>query len=47
VKQIASASGAQSGGELYPEALTKKGGAADTYVAAFKHNVNAMVASMK
>lgn len=47
VKQIAAASGAQSGGELYPEALTKKGGAADTYVAAFQHNVDAMVASMK
>lgn len=47
VKQIASASGAQPGGELYPEALTKKGGAADTYTAAFKHNVEVMVASMK
>ncbi|MGB9096511.1 metal ABC transporter substrate-binding protein [Erwinia sp.] len=47
VKQIASASEAKSGGELYPEALTKKGGAADTYVAAFKHNVEAMIASMK
>jgi len=47
VQQIASASGAKSGGELYPEALTEKGGAADSYVAAFKHNVNAIVASMK
>lgn len=47
VKQIASATGAQPGGELYPEALTKKGGAAETYVAAFKHNVNAMLSSMK
>jgi len=47
VKQIADASGAKSGGELYPEALTEKGGAADSYVAAFKHNVNAIVASMK
>ncbi|WP_158783860.1 metal ABC transporter substrate-binding protein [Pantoea sp. BAV 3049] len=47
VKQIASATGAQPGGELYPEALTKKGGAADSYVAAFKHNVSAMLSSMK
>lgn len=47
VKQIASSSGAVSGGELYPEALTIKGGAADSYIAAFKHNVNAMVSSMK
>lgn len=47
VKQIASATGAKQGGELYPEALTEKGGEADSYVAAFKHNVTAMVASMK
>lgn len=47
VKQIASAAGAKPGGELYPEALTEKGGPADSYVAAFTHNVNAMIASMK
>lgn len=47
VKQIASATGAKHGGELYPEALTEKGGEADSYVAAFKHNVTAIVASMK
>lgn len=47
VKQIASATGAQPGGELYPEALTKKDGPAATYVAAFTHNVTAMVSSMK
>lgn len=47
VKQIAAATGAQPGGELYPEALTKKGGEADTYQAAFKHNVNVMLVSMK
>lgn len=47
VKQIASATGAKQGGELYPEALTEKGGEADSYVAAFKHNVTAMVASMQ
>nr|WP_314418578.1 metal ABC transporter substrate-binding protein [uncultured Erwinia sp.] len=47
VKQIASATGAKQGGELYPEALTEEGGEADSYIAAFKHNVSAMVASMK
>lgn len=47
VKQIAASSGAQPGGELYPEALTRKGGDAATYAAAFTHNVNVMVASMK
>ena len=47
VKQIASATGARSGGELYPEALTKKEGPAATYEAAFRHNVTAMLAGMK
>ena len=47
VQQIANATGAQPGGELYPEALTKKGGEADTYQAAFKHNVSVMLTSMK
>lgn len=47
VKQIASATGAQPGGELYPEALSKQGGVADSYVAAFRHNVEVMLASMK
>lgn len=47
VKQIASASGAQPGGELYPEALSKADGPAPTYQAAFKHNVQTIIASMK
>ena len=47
VKQIADATGAKSGGELYPEALTEKGGEADSYEAAFRHNVTAMLNSMK
>ena len=47
VKQIAASGGAQPGGELYPEALTEQGGVADSYTAAFKHNVNAMLSSMK
>lgn len=47
VKQIAQASGAQPGGELYPEALTDASGPAASYTAAFKHNVDTMAASMK
>ena len=47
VKQIAAASGAQPGGELYPEALSKETGPAPTYEAAFKHNVDTLYASMK
>lgn len=47
VKQIASETGAQAGGELYPEALSDANGPAPTYVAAFKHNVELMLASMK
>ncbi|MDT7459273.1 metal ABC transporter substrate-binding protein [Citrobacter koseri] len=47
VKQIASATGAQPGGELYPEALSTKGGVADSYVKAFRHNVETIANSMK
>lgn len=47
VKQIASATGAQPGGELYPEALSAKGGVADTYQKAFRHNVDTIADSMK
>jgi len=47
VKQIASATGAQPGGELYPEALSPAAGPAPTYEAAFKHNVKAMLKSMQ
>ncbi len=47
VKQIATETGAKSGGELYPEALSEKDGPAATYVAAFKHNVEAISQSMK
>jgi len=47
VKQIAAASGAQPGGELYPEALSGPKGPATTYVKAFRHNVETIVASMK
>ncbi|WP_145931246.1 metal ABC transporter substrate-binding protein [Yersinia bercovieri] len=47
VKQIAAASGAKAGGELYPEALSPAGGPAATYAEAFKHNVDTLVGSMK
>jgi zinc/manganese transport system substrate-binding protein len=47
VRQIASATGAKAGGELYPEALTDTHGDAPTYVAAFTHNVKTMLAAMQ
>lgn len=47
VKQIASATGAQPGGELYPEALSKPGGVADSYVKMLRHNVDTLANSMK
>ena len=47
VKQIASATGAQAGGELYPEALSQPGGVADSYVKMLRHNVELIAASMK
>lgn len=47
VKQIATATGAQPGGELYPEALSAKGGVAETYVKAFRHNVDTLADSMR
>ncbi|WP_151995066.1 metal ABC transporter substrate-binding protein [Buttiauxella massiliensis] len=47
VKQIAAASDAQPGGELYPEALSAANGPASTYEIAFKHNVDAIANSMK
>lgn len=47
VKQIAAATGAKAGGELYPEALTENGGQAETYIKAFRHNVTVMADSMQ
>lgn len=47
VKQIASETGAQPGGELYPEALSAASGPSPTYEAAFKHNVETLLHSMK
>lgn len=47
VRQIASATGAQPGGELYPEALSAPGGVADTYEKAMRHNIETIANSMK
>lgn len=47
VKQIASATGAQPGGVLYPEALSEPGGVADSYVKMMRHNVELITDSMK
>ncbi|AHM83619.1 hypothetical protein KPNJ1_01213 [Klebsiella pneumoniae 30660/NJST258_1] len=35
------------GGELYPEALSKPGGVADSYVKMMRHNVELIAKSMK
>nr|WP_321980475.1 zinc ABC transporter substrate-binding protein [uncultured Cohaesibacter sp.] len=40
VKQIANATGAQPGGELYPEALSPKDGPAPTYIDMMAHNAD-------
>ena len=47
VKQIAEASGAQPGGELYVEALSPPDGPASTYAKMFRYNVDTLVAAMK
>ena len=47
VKQIATATGSRPGGELYPEALSKPGGVADSYVKMLRHNVELIAASMR
>ena len=47
VKQIADATGAQPGGELYVESLSGSDGPAPTYADMFKYNVDKLVAGMK
>ncbi|MCD5980131.1 metal ABC transporter substrate-binding protein [Pseudomonas quasicaspiana] len=47
VKQIADASGAKPGGELYVEALSPANGPAASYVQMFKYNVDQLVAAMR
>lgn len=46
VKQVAAATGAQPGGELYVELLSPPDGPAPTYARMFRHNVDAMAAAM-
>ncbi|PIO98067.1 metal ABC transporter solute-binding protein, Zn/Mn family [Pleomorphomonas carboxyditropha] len=46
VRQIADATGAEPGGELYVEALSPADGPAPTYLTMFKHNVDLLVAGM-
>lgn len=46
VRQIAEATGAEPGGELYVEALSQPGGPADSYLAMFRYNVDALVAGL-
>lgn len=47
VKQIAEASGAQPGGELYVEALSPADGPAATYAQMFRYNVDKLTAAMQ
>ncbi|WP_226504595.1 metal ABC transporter substrate-binding protein [Pseudomonas sp. MWU16-30317] len=47
VKQIAAASGAQPGGELYVEALSPADGPAASYAQMFRYNVDQLVKAMK
>jgi zinc/manganese transport system substrate-binding protein len=46
VKQVASATGAQPGGELYVESLSDAKGPAPTYEKMFRYNVNQLAAAM-
>jgi zinc/manganese transport system substrate-binding protein len=46
IRQIAAATSAQSGGELYVESLSPPDGPAPTYAAMFRHNVDLMVSAM-
>ena len=47
VEQIAHATGAKPGGELYVEALSDKDGPASTYVDMFRYNVDQLASAMK
>ena len=46
VKQVAKATGAEPGGELYVEALSKSNGPAPTYEKMFRYNVDQLAAAM-
>jgi len=47
IEQIARATGAEPGGELYVESLSPPEGPAPSYLALFRHNVDLMLAAMK
>jgi zinc/manganese transport system substrate-binding protein len=47
VKQIAKATGAEPGGELYVESLSKANGPAPTYEKMFRYNVDQLAAAME
>lgn len=47
METIARETGAEDGGTLYSDALSKPGGPAPTYVAMFRHNVSALIAAMQ
>lgn len=47
VQQVAKASGAQMGGELYAEALSTEDGPASTYAKMFRYNISSLVAGMR
>ncbi|MBW8725348.1 MAG: zinc ABC transporter substrate-binding protein [Inquilinus limosus] len=47
VQQVAKASGAEMGGELYAEALSTADGPASTYAKMFRYNISLLVAGMK
>lgn len=46
IKQVASATGAQPGGELYPEALSAADGPAPTYIQLITYNTDQLVSAM-
>lgn len=46
IAQIARATGAQPGGELYVESLSKPGGPASTYLGMFRHNLDLIIKAM-
>ena len=46
VEQVAKATGAQPGGELYPESLSSANGPAATYVKLMEHNTDEIVSAI-
>lgn len=46
ISQIAEATGAKPGGELYPEALSKEDGPAPTYLRMIRYNIDTIAAAM-